>query len=237
MPRVDGTDPTASARQARRRARRQLQAERDEATQARILAAVLELSTRVDNLDRKVDNLARGRDVTTRPRDVTPGGRGRVARGETGGLPPTGVVGPHRVTPSHPDEDVAAAILAALQGAGSNSAGAIRDALGHGGLELPLGRVTAALVQLQAERHVIREAGRDAHHPDTWVAVPGALTLLELEAPRLEVRPAPDLHVTCQDYQAHHADHAWDAALGAFVCARCHASTAPAPDRRTVTHA
>lgn len=217
MPRSDGTDPTAATRQARRRARAQAQGQRDQATLGAVLAAVLELSRKVDNLAASVDN----RDVT-RP-GVT--SRGQGARSRAGGTrpqAPTGPVGPVTVTPSRPDGELGGAVLAALQGNGANSAGAIRDYLGHGGLEVPVGQVATALVQLQGQALVIREPGARPQEPDRWRAVPGALAALELDAHLLEVRPAPEVHVTCNAYQDHQADHRWDAALGTFVCARCH---------------
>lgn len=216
--RADGQDPTAAARQARRRARRQAQDAQAQVTLGHVLAAVLELSTKVDNLAQTVGK----RDVTPRRRDVTPEGA-RARAGGTRPQAPTGPVGPLAVTPSRPPGELAADVLAALQGHGANSTGAIRDALGHQGLEVPVTEVATALVQLLGAGHVIREPGATTAQPDTWRAIPGALRSLELEAvPVLDVKPTPDLHVTCQDYRAHHRDHAWDDTFQAFVCRRCH---------------
>lgn len=226
-------DPTAAARQARRRARIAAQADHQGDTLQALVVAVRDLGRKVDNLAQAVGK----RDVTAAQRDVTVRGRGRARTG-TGVAPaPTGPGGHLPVTVSRvtDQEELAASVLAALSGHGANAVGAIRDALGEA--RVPLGDVAAALVQLQSHGLVLREEGDQAvQRPDRWRAVDGALARLDsldsIVAPRLQVTPTLDLHVTCQDYQAHHASHAWDAALGAFRCATCSpmaAMAAPSP--------
>ena len=100
------------------------------------------------------------------------------------------------------------------------SAGSIQDALAIGAPAWPLARITEALVHLQAQGQVRREPGQGAA-PDRWVPVPLEEVPPEPPPERLAIVPAPEVHVTCQDYQAHALDHRWDPDLGTFVCPVC----------------
>lgn len=224
---------TNAERQARHRARNATLGLESQELQRAILAALVDLGRKVDNLAQAVDKLTK----TSRngpERDVTGRGRPRARVGD-GASPPTG--GGRPPSSNGVPADLEGRVLEAMTGHGANSAGAIRDALTAQDVLVSAPVLAEVLVHLQDAHRVIREPGEGAR-PDRWRAVDGAMeALAQVTAPAVRVSPAPETSVLCSDYRAHAASHAWDPDLGRFRCSECQPFVLVNPGEEVRTHA